>query len=235
MKTTSNPSYRSVSGLCLGLLLQLLCVFSVQAQDEIQKAGFVRLVNAVGPGSGKLTLLVDGGDVNPDGYKIGDVTGGIGLKPGSHELKFRREGIDEGSTKVNVVHGETTIMIPFGEKIPASDEKPAHWVIRILRLKQKDVEKGRSATFVSVSSQPELQVELKEPEGSWTKIFVKRLATAQAVINYPEGYAPIKTAQGDLDAIPIGNEGNYVVVLYDDENSKVHSVNFKDLKYLSAD
>ena len=136
---------------------------------------------------------------------------------------------------VNVVHGETTILVPFAERIPASDEKPAYWALRILRLKQKEVEKGRSATFVSVSSQPELQVELKEPNGDWTKVFVKRLATSQAPLNYPEGYAPLRTKQGDIDAIPIGSEGNYVVILYDDENSKVRAVNFKDLKYLSAD
>jgi len=233
MRMISNRLFRQLAIL----LLPALCLGTIQAQDkeEAPKAGFVRLVNAVGPGTGPLQLIIDGRDVNPKGYKLGDVTGGIGLKPGTHELVLRREGTEEGKTKVNVVNDDTTIIIPFAERIPASDEKPAYWALRVLRLKQKEIEKGRSATFVSVSAQPELQIELREPEGSWTKAFVKRLATAQLPLNYPEGYAPLRTKQGEISSIPIGSEGNYVVVLYDDENSKVQAVNFKDLKYLSAD
>lgn len=231
MKMISSPSLRLIASV----VLAFSGIFTAAGQEEPKKAGFIRLVNAVSPGTGPLQLFIDGKNMSPDGYVLGDVTGGIGLPPGSHEVKMKREGTEEGSTKVNVVHGETTIVIPFAERVPASDEKPAYWALRILRLKQKEVEKGRSATFISVSGQPELQVELKEPAGDWTKVFVKRLSTAQAVLNYPEGYAPLRTRQGDIDAIPIGSEGNYVVVLYDDENSKIRAVNFKDQKYLSAD
>jgi len=235
MKTISNRMIRPLFAAVLSAIFLPGFISPSLAQKPAAKAGFIRLVNALAPGEGPLQLSVDGKSVNEEGYTIGDITGGIGLPPGSHEVKFKREGAEEGSTKVNITSNETTILIPFGERIPATDEKPAHWAIRILRLKQKEIEKARSATFVSVSRQPEIPVEIKEPDGKFTKVSVKRFSTTQAAINYPEGYVPIKTEEGNLEAIPVGTEGNYVVVIYDDENFKLKSVNFKDLKYLSAD
>jgi hypothetical protein len=46
---------------------------------------------------------------------------------------------------------------------------------------------------------------------------------------------PLRTADGDLVSIPVASKGNYVVLLYDDEQGKVRSLNFKDRKFLSAD
>lgn len=212
----------------LGLPLALL------AQEE-SKSGFVRLANALTEGSGMLTMEVDGKKANDKGYKIGDVTGGISLPPGNRTIRFFREGTKEGSTRVNIVANETTILIPFAERVPATDDEPAYWAIRVLRLKQRDPEVERSATFVSVSKHPEIKVEMRDPEGKWSSVFVKRLAISQAPILYPRGYVPIKTADGDLVSIPVASKGNYVVLLYDDEKGKVQSVNFRDRKFLSAD
>ena len=76
---------------------------------------------------------------------------------------------------------------------------------------------------------------MRDPEGKWSSIYVKRLATSQAPILYPRGYVPLKTAEGDLVSIPVSSAGNYVVLLYDDGEGKVHSLNFRDRKFLSAD
>jgi len=207
---------------------------SVTAQEPT-KNGFIRLANAVGPGTGKLTMEVDGKKINENGYKIGDVTGGISLPPGNHNVKFTREGIEEGSTRVNVASNETTTLIPFAEKVPATDQTPAHWEIKILRLKQKDPQEEKCATFTSVSQNAEVKVEMREPDGNWVPVYVKRLSVAQAPIHYPRGYVPLRSKDGDLTSIPVASSGNYVVLLYDDDNGKVRSLNFRDKKFLSAD
>jgi hypothetical protein len=197
--------------------------------------GFIRLANALAQGTGNVTLEVDGTNVSPSGYKMGDVTGGIRLKPGTHNVKISRDGVKEGTTKVIVALDDTTILIPFAEKVPASDTQPAHWEVRILRLKQQQVETGLSGTFVSVSQNPEIRVDLRDPKGNWTPVFVKRLATTQAPLLYPRGYVPLKSGGISLDPIPVSENGNYVVLLYDDEAGKLRTLNFRDVKFLSAD
>lgn len=226
---------RTISKLLVCLLSSTMVLpLAVFAKEE-SKSGFVRLANAVAIGTGKLTMEVDGREVNQKGYQPGDVTGGISLSPGSHTVRFSRPGTREGSTRVNVLPDETTILIPFAERIPATDGEPAHWAIMILRLKQNDPEHDRSATFVSVSQTPEIRVEMRGPDGGWSPVFVKRLALTRSIIHHPRGYVPLKTSDGDLVSIPVASKGNYVVLLYDDERGNVRSLNFRDRKFLSAD
>ena len=220
-----------LAGLCACFLS-----LTTTAQDAPPpKVGFVRIVNAVAQGQDTLQLLIDGESLNPDGYKLGDVTGGIGLKPGSHEVTLKQTGLKDGVTRISVVADNTTTLIPFAELVPATDDKKAHWEIRILRLKQMEPETKRTATFVSVSQTPEHEVEISDPKGNWTKVFVKRLTIARTPILFPEGYVPLRAKAGRLPSIPVGQPGNYVVVLYDDAAGKTQALNVQDYKYLSAD
>lgn len=221
---------------CLLVLALWTAGSPLQAQEEpAMKSGFIRFVHAIAPGTGAMYCEIDGSDVRSDGYQFGDVTGGIAVKPGAHEVKIRREGVKDGSTRVNVALNETTILIPFAERVPATDEEPAHWEIRILRLKQLEPISDRGATFVSVSQQPELKVEMRDMNGKWASAYVKRLAIAQLPIDFPRGYVPLRLGNETLEPIPISDNGNYVVVLYDDPDGKGKALNFRDYKYLSAD
>lgn len=208
------------------------CCLAAGAADKV---GFVRLVDAVAQGQEKLLLFIDGESMNPDGYQLGDVTGGIGLKPGPHQIKIQRPGVNEGVTRLNVVAGSTVILVPFAERVPATDDKPAHWELRILRLKQMEPVTKRTATFVSVSQTPEHEVEISAPNGTWTRVFAKRLAITRTPILYPEGYVPLRCKAGKLPSIPVGEPGNYVVILYDDAAGNMQALNLQDYKYLSAD
>lgn len=221
----------ATAALCAALIPSL----TAQTPPAPSKVGFVRLVNALAQGDNTTELLIDGESMNPDGYQLGDVTGGIGLAPGSHAITIKRQGVTSGSTRIDVVADQTTTLIPFAEKVPASDDKPAHWSVRILRLKQMKPETARTATFVSVSQTPEHQVEIRDPKGNWTKVTVKRLATARTPILYPEGYVPLRSKNIKLPSIPVGEPGNYVVVLYDDPTGKTQALNLQDYKYLSAE
>jgi len=209
----------------------------VAAAQELEpgKIGYIRLVHAVAPGEGLLKLELDGADIYPDGYELGAVTGGIGVATGRCKVRVTKEGVKPGETEVEVEAGGTTTVIPFAERIPATDDEPAHWQVRILRLKQVEEEQGRNATFVSVAAQPELAVEMRDPDGTWNKYFVKRFGTTRAPMKYPEGYVPLRLGERELPAIPVMDEGNYVVVLHNDGEGEVGALSFRDFKELTAE
>lgn len=197
--------------------------------------GFIRLLNAVSVGTGKLDFIIAGNPVRTEGYQLGDITGGIALRPKTYNIEFRRDGVKKGETKVNVGNNDTTTLIPFAELVPASDEHPAHWEIRILRLKQFDEDAKRTATFVSVSREPELRIEINQGDDKWEPVFVQRLGVARANIKQARGYLSVRYKDRALKALSISPSGNFVSVLYDDEKGVVQSKNFLDYKYLSSD
>jgi hypothetical protein len=221
---------KALAGACL-----LLATHFSTAREESSKHGFIRLANAVAGGEGNLVWKINGEPINEKGYKMGDVTGGVALKPGNHEVMFSRDGAEPGTTRVKVQLDDTTILIPFAERVPATDSKPAHWAIRVLRLKQREPDSGQTASFVSVSQNPEIRVEVSDTRGRWTPVSVRRLAVATTPLAYKRGYVPIRSKDTTLESIPIGGRGNYVVVLYDDAAGGLKSLTFRDFKYLSAD
>ncbi len=225
---------KTISNIIL-IFVSSLCPLLAEKDPNAAPTGFIRVVNAVAAGTGQAFVVIDGENMRVSGYKLGDATGGMGMKAGSHKVVIKREGVKDGSTTVTLDKDQTVTLIPFTEKVPASDQEPAHFEVRILRLKQRQVESERLATFVSVSSNPEVKVELGSEDGKFATIYVKRLAIAEARLNYTQGYAPAKVNGESIKPIPIGGSGNYVVVLYDDVESKIQSLYFRDFKFLSAD
>lgn len=218
-------------------MVLLMCLAPLlQGQDSKRgPVGFVRMLDAVAIGTGRLEFTLDGKAVRPAGYQLGNVTGGIALKPADYKVVFRREGVKEGETRVQVKVGDTIILIPFAEEIPATDHQPAGWQIRILKLKQHESEDKPTASFVSVSREPELKVEIRQADGKWEPVFVKRLGIARAEIQQSRGYLSVRCKGRDLSAVSVGAAGNFVSVLYDDENGVLRSKTFQDYKYLSAE
>jgi hypothetical protein len=226
---------KATSNIMIRLVFIWALLSAIALAESGPRGGFVRIANGLARGTGPLTIEIDGRNVNANGYKPGAVTGGIGVPSGKHTFRFSRQGISEGNTRITIRPNETTILIPFAEEVPATNQQAAYWTIRVLRLKQHDPVEKRSATFVSVSRNPELRLEMRDPDGRWSPVFVKRLATTRAPILFPRGYVPLRGADGDLASIPIASKGNYVVLLYDDGDGKVRSLNFKDRKFLSAE
>lgn len=216
-------------------LIFVISTTFTRAESKKAAGGFIRLVNAVAMGTGQVSLKIDGEDVRPKGYKFGDATGGIAQPTGARKITIKREGVEDGVTTVNLDKNQTVTVIPFAEKVPASDTKPAYYTIKILRLKQTAPDSGRTVTFVSVSGNPELKAEVQGEDGKWSSLFVRRLTVADMPLNYSQGYASVKINGESVTAIPIGGDGNYVMVLYDNAEGKVQSLYFRDFKFLSAD
>jgi len=202
-----------------------------QAPDAGQGPfGFIRLLDAVSAGTGKLEVLIDGVSVRPEGYQLGNVTGGIALKPNTYQVMFRRDDVKEGAIQVPVLANDTTILIPFAEPIPVRNNQPVSWRIRILKLKPLATGEKRTASFVSVSHQSELNVEIRQG-GKWEPVEVKRLGMARADVRQASGYLPVRCNGQPLSAISVAAAGNFVAVLYDDETGTLRSRNFQDYKY----
>ncbi len=235
MKEIFKPT--SASSILAALLFSIGSTTNAWSQDASQKpAGFIRFVNTVVEGEGPLEISVNGERTNKKGYNVGHVTREFQVSAGSHEITVVRNGTESGKTRVKVEDKVTTTLIPFAERVPATDEKPAFWAIRILRLKQITPKTERSASFISVASNPEFQVELGEADGSWKPYMVKRLAVTSAPMSYTEGYVPLRLKGGEgLPSIPINQAGNYVVLFYNDHEGKLQSISFQDAKLLSAD
>ena len=228
-----NFSRRSLASMVV--LFVSLAPWGQGQESKHEPVGFVRMLNAVGIGTGKLEFMIDGKAVRPGGYQLGNVTGGIALKPANYKVTFRREGVKEGETQVLVKVDDTTILIPFAEEIPATETEPAHWDIRILKLKQHESEDKPTASFVSVSRVPELKVEIRQSDGKWESVSVKRLGIARAEIKQSRGYMSVRCKDQELSAVSVGAAGNFVSVLYEDDQGVLRSKTFQDYKYLSAE
>lgn len=216
----------------------IIMAMPANAQNDdptVGPRGFMRLMNAVGVGSGKLDFMIDGVKVREEGYQLGDVTGGIPRKPASYKITFRRNGIEAGETKLELTRNETTTLIPFAEFVPATEKKTAYWIIRILKLKQSEHRDKKTATIVNLTRNPALKVQIRQPDESWVTLTVNRLALERTPILQRTGYIPMKTESGDLKPLSVGTSGNFVSIVYEDADGMTCSQNFQDLKFLSLE
>jgi hypothetical protein len=229
---------RYISGILMISAALLASGYSARAQnpdETVGPRGFVRLMNAVGNGTGKLEVRIDGGKVREEGYELGDVTGGIPRKPNTYNVSFQRIGVESGETKVTLEKNETITLIPFAELVPATPEKEAYWKIRILKLKQLETKQKRTATIVNVTRDPELKIEIRQNDEKWEALVVKRLGLERTGIQQSSGYVPLRSGGKDLKPLSVGTSGNFVAVVYEDAAGAIRSQNFQDYKYLSAE
>ncbi|WP_035607795.1 hypothetical protein [Haloferula sp. BvORR071] len=234
MKTTFN---RRTALLALASLALCGTVHAQKKEKEQPKVGFLRLINSVGQGTGNTKLTIDGEDMFPKGYKLGQRTGGIGLPAGSKKITVSKEGVVEGTTTLSVEDGETMNMVAFAERVPAKDDKPEHFEIKLMLLKQRDVEKGYRLTVLSVSEQLETLFEVKR-EGAKEKApnSVKRLMTTSIDLGSHAGDVGVflRDQPESLAFFRPDSPGNYVVVFYDDPEGKVKALFFYDPKFVIA-
>ncbi|MCU0794978.1 MAG: hypothetical protein MUF31_03480 [Akkermansiaceae bacterium] len=207
------------------------------AQEEPQ-IGFIRLVNAVAAGEGNTRILVDGEDLYPDGYQLGQRTGGIGLKVGGRRVTIRKDGIEEGVTTVDVGLGETTTLVAFAEKQePKDEDDPITWKARILRLKQSDPERGYRLTVVSVCAEKDVTFTIAtEARRAFELKTVKRFDTTTVDLGNSRGDVEVRLRDTKevLCGMSLDEPGNYVAVIYNDAEGKIRALTFYDPKFVIA-
>jgi hypothetical protein len=229
MRTRSNK-------ILLRLLASLFHLVPLTAQES-PKIGFIRLVNAVSPGHGNVRLEVDGKDLFPKGYQLGQRSGGIGLPAGARKVRITRDGVEAGETTLSLGLGETISLIAFAEKLPAEQDTPPRWAIKIMRLKQRDVARGYRLTVISVAGEAEtLFTTRRDGAGSRTPGSVKRLMTTSIDLGKRAGDIGLylRDAAEPISYFRPDAAGNYVVVLYDDAGGGIKAVSFHDPKFVIA-
>ena len=218
-------------------LAALIGFSTVAFSQEAPQIGFIRIVNAISPGSGNASFLIDKKDLFKDGYNIGQTSGGYGVKSGSKNVEVRKEGVEPGTTKVELAVGETMTIIAFAERLPAKDPNdPPKWAVKLLKLKQQDVaEKGFGLSLVSVCKSDEMPVTLVlMSSGKQQTAYAKRLAIQKVDIGRLRGEVLVKRAETLLCTVSPDSPGNYVVILYEDAKGQVEALSYYDPKFVIA-
>jgi hypothetical protein len=228
MKTISK-----IFAATLCMFASMLLAIGKEASPEV---GFLRIVNAIAPGNGTTRVFIDGEDLFPKGYQLGQRSGGIGLAAGSHTVTLQKNGVESGTTKIDLKSGETLSLIGFAEKIPATDEDaPPRWITKILRLKQSDPERGFRMTLLSVCDLVEVKVDAIIPgQKGITTAHVKRLSTAVIDLGSNRSEFMVRVGCEIITTVSPDEPGNHVVVLYQDADGKIRALTFFDPKFVIA-
>jgi hypothetical protein len=206
------------------------------AQNEPPEVGFLRIINAVAAGQGNAKIILDGLDLFPKGYKLGQKTGGFGIKAGPHTVSIQKTGVETGTTQITLHPGQTLSMVAFAEKIaPLKEGDPVRWKTKILLLKQSDPENGYRLALLPVCLQDELKVDVQiqgKPQSE--VVYTKRMAFTHVNLSPSKPEVNVSVAGVAIASIAPEDPGNYVVVIYEDESGKVKALSFYDPKFVIA-
>jgi hypothetical protein len=227
---------KMISKIFAAALCMFASTFSAIGKEGSPEVGFLRIINAIAPGNDTTRVLIDGEDLFPKGYQLGQRSGGIGLAAGTHTVTLQKNGVESGTTKIDLKSGETLSLIGFAEKIPATDDDtPPRWTTKILKLKQSDPERGFRMTLLSVCDLDEVKVDAIIPgKKDITTAHVKRLSTAAIDLGSTRGEAMVKVGGEIITTVSPDEPGNHVVVLYQDAEGKIRALTFFDPKFVIA-
>jgi len=198
--------------------------------------GFLRIVNAVSAGTGKVAFAINGRDVFPDGYALGQSTGEYAVKTGDLVITIRKTGVETGRTNIQLNGGETVTLIAFAEQVPRKElSDPPKWAVRLLRMKQQDEAQGFALSLVSVCKAEETAVDLHAIDsGSVEKAFAKRMGIVKVDLDRKRGEVFVKAGDRVLTTVSPDSPGNYVVILYENQEGQTEAVSYYDPKLLAA-
>ena len=227
---------KTISKIFAATLCMFASMFSATGKEGSPEVGFLRIINAIAPGNDTTRVLIDGEDLFPKGYQLGQRSGGIGLAAGPHTVTLQKNGVESGTTKIDLKSGETLSLIGFAEKIPATDDHaPPRWTTKILKLKQSDPERGFRMTLLSVCDLDEVKVDAIIPgQKDITIAHVKRLSTAVIDLGSTRSEAMVKVGGEIISTVSPDEPGNHVVVIYQDAEGKIRALTFFDPKFVIA-
>jgi len=204
--------------------------------QPVPEMGFVRIVNAVSPGTGHATFLIDGRSLFEGGYQLGQTTGGYGVARGTRTIEVRKAGVVSGSTRVDLAEGETMTVIAYAERLPAvrQEDKP-RWTIKLLRLKQQDHERGFGLSIVPVTAADDAVVDVTMPgKGKTQKVHAGRLKITKVNLGRARDDVEIVSGGRNVATVSLDARGNYVVILFDDAGGGIGAISFYDPKFVVA-
>ncbi len=230
---------KAISNIISAVILSVFAVQPASARDGDSGIGFIRFVNVVAPGDGNATVKLNGENPHPQGYTLGQSTGGIGIPEGRHELTVEKSGLESGTTRFDVASGETLTLVAFAERVPPENpEDPPQWRIRILRLQQSNPERGYRASFISLCDLPEIRLTASILADDTTRdVIARRLEITTLDAGRARTEIVIRRVDNDagiLATISPDAPGNHVVILYQDGAADVRALTFFDPRFVMA-
>lgn len=215
------------------LLIPVVSTVTAFAQTRESSAGFLRVVNLVAPGEGTLHVKLDGEELFPRGYELGQRTGGIGLPPGGHVLELSKNGVERAKEKVVVSADETVSVLAYAEKLPSKREgESPRWETKLRKLPAATSGEGYRLSLVSVCDREELVVRtFVETKRGTETTSLKRFQMSEIDLGRGRGGVEIRFGTEALASVSLDEPGRYIVILYEDAKGVVRSFSFYDPKY----
>lgn len=207
-------------------------VFSASArgEGEEQRAGYVRFVNVVTAGEGRLQFFQDGQTLYKKGYKTGQATGGIGLLEGVYTIKARKEGCEDGELKLDLRKGSSQTVIAYAVPKKNKAGEILAWKIRLELLKGRQVS-GYEATCVSFCRDKTFQLSV----GSFGQKPVAQVTSFLSVSHtslVPAAGDVLLTIEGKrFYSFSTEDSGSYVAILYETKEGGLKALHFYDPVY----
>lgn len=223
-------SYHRSSFFLLFLSLLAAPVLTAQEVDPSEVA-FVRLVNLVSPGEGNLQLELDGSVPWPAGYKLGQRTGGLGLKAGEHKFVLSKKGCLTAERDVKLTGGKTVTLAVFADAVRDEQGEIIDWQIKMAELSQKDPGPGYYLTFVSFCQDENVLVRVTPTAGESFSVELSPRRTVRRKFATDRDRVAITHDEKVLDVLKGRRAGNYVVMVYDGVEGK-EAVSFYDPKFV---
>jgi hypothetical protein len=217
------------------ILILFMAACGLACAQAKSGTGIVHIINAVAAGTGKAAFAINGKDLYADGYSLGQTTGEYAVKTGDLVITIRKTGVETGRTNIQLKDGETVTLIAFAERLPQKElSDPPKWAVRLLRMKQQGEAQGFALSLISVCKAEETAVDLHAIDsGSVEKAFAKRLAIVKTDIDRKSGEIFVKAGDRVLTTVSPDSPGNYVVILYENEEGQVEAVSYYDPKLLA--
>jgi hypothetical protein len=215
------------------LLLFAFAVVQGFAQGEKPSVGFLRLVHVVTPGEGTLRVKLDGAELFPRGYELGQCTGGIGLQAGGHVLELAKNGVETAKEKIELPASETITVLAYAEKLPAKREgEPARWAIKLRKLSPATSGEGYRLSLISCCDRDELIVRtFIEAKRKTETTPLKRFQPAEIDLGRGRSGVEVRLGNEALVSVSLDEPGNYDVILYEDASGRVRALAFYDPKF----
>lgn len=215
------------------LFFYILSVASGFAQTDKPSVGFLRLVHLVAPGEGTLRMKLDGAELFPRGYELGQRTGGIGLQAGGHVLELAKNGVETAKEKIDFPPGETITLLAYAVKLPPKREgESSRWAIKLRKLPAAVSGEGYRLSLVSCCDREELVVRtFIEAKRKTETTPLKRLQPVEIDLGRGRGGVEVRLENEALVSVSLDEPGSYVVVLYEDASGRVRALAFYDPKF----
>ena len=214
-------------------LLSALLVLLSTARGEPPPVGFVRVVHVAAAGEGALQVKLDGGELRPQGYALGQFTGGLGLPAGEHAVELAKPGVASHREKLNLAAGETLTLVVYAEKLPPPREgEPPRWALRVRKLAAAAQTRGYWLTLLSVCPRDEVVVRTAiEAKRKMESTALGRFVPVTLDLGGRRGGVEVRLGDEALAEVPLDDPGNYVVLLYEDADGRVRALVFYDPKF----